>query len=49
MLRFRREEGQGLVEYALLVLFIALIVLVALTVFGQTISSLYSQVVSSWP
>ncbi len=49
MSHFRREEGQGLVEYALLVLFIALIVLIALTVFGQTISSLYSQVVSSWP
>ncbi|GBD09735.1 hypothetical protein HRbin22_01995 [Candidatus Thermoflexus japonica] len=49
MVRFKREEGQGLVEYALIVLFIALIVLVALTVFGQTVSSLYSQVVSSWP
>ncbi len=49
MLRFRREAGQGLVEYALLVLFIALIVLVALAIFGQTVSSLYSDVVSSWP
>ncbi len=49
MLHFRPEEGQGLVEYALLVLFVALIVLIALTVFGQTISNLYSQIVSSWP
>ncbi len=49
MSRSRREEGQGLVEYALIVLFIALAVLIALTVFGQTVSSLYSQVVSNWP
>ncbi len=46
---YRREKGQGLVEYALLVLLIALIVLIALTVFGQTVSGLYSQVVSIWP
>ncbi|MFZ8844629.1 MULTISPECIES: class III signal peptide-containing protein [Thermoflexus] len=44
-----RERGQGLVEYGLLILLIALVVLVALTVFGQSVSSLYSQVVSSWP
>lgn len=49
MERYRGEEGQGLVEYALLVLLIALIVLIALTVFGQTVSSLYSQVVANWP
>ncbi len=46
---YQREKGQGLVEYALLLLLIALIVLIALTVFGQTVSGLYSQVVSSWP
>jgi pilus assembly protein Flp/PilA len=44
-----RERGQGLVEYGLLILLIALVVLVALTVFGQSVSALYSQVVSSWP
>ena len=44
-----REWGQGLVEYGLILLLIALVVLVALTVFGQSVSSLYSQVVSSWP
>ncbi len=49
MSRSRREEGQGLVEYGLIILLIALIVLIALTVFGQTVSSLYSQVVSNWP
>lgn len=49
MSRFRREEGQGLVEYGLILLFVALVVLIALTVFGQTVSGLYSQVVSSWP
>jgi len=44
-----RERGQGLVEYGLILLLIALVVLVALTVFGQSVSALYSQVVSSWP
>ncbi|WP_448593491.1 Flp family type IVb pilin [Thermoflexus hugenholtzii] len=44
-----REWGQGLVEYGLILLLIALVVLVALTVFGQSVSSLYSRVVSSWP
>jgi Flp pilus assembly pilin Flp len=35
-----QERGQGLVEYGLLILLIALVVLVALTVFGQSVSSL---------
>lgn len=49
MLHFRREVGQGLVEYALIALLIALVVLVALTIFGQTVSGLYSRILSAWP
>ncbi len=49
MERDRREEAQGLVEYALLIMLIALIALAAVMVFGQGVSTLYSQVVSSWP
>lgn len=30
------EEGQGLVEYSLIILFIALVVIIALTFFGGT-------------
>ncbi|WP_376789840.1 Flp family type IVb pilin [Thermoflexus sp.] len=46
---FRREVGQGLIEYALLALLIALAALVAITVFGQAVSGLYSQILSRWP
>lgn len=49
MSQFKREAGQGLVEYGLLVLLIALVIFVAIAVFGETVSSLYSQVVSNWP
>jgi len=49
MARRRRQEGQGLVEYAVIVLFLALVVLIILTLMGQNLSALYSQVVSRWP
>ena len=44
MARMRREEGQTLVEYAFLVAFIALVVLVAVTALGTSISSLFNSV-----
>jgi pilus assembly protein Flp/PilA len=37
MRRMAREEGQGLVEYALLIVFIALIIIIILTVLGRRI------------
>jgi Flp pilus assembly pilin Flp len=37
------------VEYGLILLLIALVVLVALTVFGRSVSVLYSRIVSGWP
>jgi pilus assembly protein Flp/PilA len=36
---FKEEEGQGLVEYALIITLIALAVVVALTAFGGGISN----------
>ena len=42
--RMAREEGQTLVEYAFLVAFIALVVLVAVTLLGTNLSSLFSSV-----
>ena len=36
---FAREEGQGLVEYALLLVFIALVVTISLTLLGQRVSA----------
>lgn len=36
---FAREQGQGLVEYALIITFIALVVIAAVTFFGQAVNS----------
>jgi pilus assembly protein Flp/PilA len=43
----RREEGQGLVEYALILFLVAIVVIAILALLGQQIVSVFSQVVSS--
>jgi Flp pilus assembly pilin Flp len=40
----RGEEGQGLAEYALILFFIAVVAIAALTFLGSDISSLLSKV-----
>lgn len=40
---FAKEEGQGLVEYALILVLIAVVVIGALTLLGQNISGLFNQ------
>jgi pilus assembly protein Flp/PilA len=40
----RREEGQGLVEYGLILFFIAIVAVAALTFLGKDISTLLSEV-----
>jgi pilus assembly protein Flp/PilA len=40
----REEEGQDLTEYAMLVAFIAFIVLVGVTLFGQNLQTWWNQV-----
>jgi len=39
-----REEGQGMVEYALIILFIALVVIVITQVLGQQVNNFFSNV-----
>ena len=41
-----REEGQDLAEYALLIGLIALVVLIAVTLLGQNLSTLFSDIAS---
>jgi pilus assembly protein Flp/PilA len=48
MLFLPREEGQGLSEYALLLGFVALIVIVVLYVLGPAVGDLYTTIVDSW-
>ncbi len=46
MLYMPREEGQGLVEYALILVLVALVVIVILALLGPTIGNVFSNVVS---
>jgi pilus assembly protein Flp/PilA len=47
MARTQREDGQTMVEYAFLVAFIALVVLVAVKLLGTSISSLFNSIATS--
>jgi len=49
MLMSPRERGQGMVEYALIILLVALVLILIVTLLGTQISKLYSQIVTSWP
>jgi pilus assembly protein Flp/PilA len=41
-----KDEGQGLVEYSIIILLMALLVMAALTLVAPQLESIYSQVVS---
>ncbi len=41
---FAREEGQGLVEYALILVLIAIVVIGILTVLGNRVSRVFSNI-----
>lgn len=45
----KHERGQGLVEYALIIMLVALVVILALIVLGPSIGNMYSQVVDMFP
>lgn len=41
------EKGQGLVEYALILVLVAVVVLIVLQILGPTIGNVFSTIVSS--
>ncbi len=45
MYRPQNEQGQGLVEYALILVLVALIVIVVLIILGPAIGNLFSNVI----
>lgn len=45
MLFLPREDGQGLVEYALILVLVAVVVIVILTVLGPTVGNVFSEIV----
>ena len=42
-----REEGQGLLEYGLILVFVGVVVVAIMIVLGQFVGTLYSTIVSS--
>jgi pilus assembly protein Flp/PilA len=47
MLFLPREEGQGLVEYALILVLIAIAVIVLLTLLGDQVAQVFSEITSA--
>jgi len=46
MLNLRQEHGQGLIEYAMILVMVAIVVLVILTVLGPVVGNMFSGVTS---
>ncbi|MEF3273656.1 MAG: Flp family type IVb pilin [Chloroflexus sp.] len=44
---FAKEEGQGLVEYALILVLIAVVVIGALTILGQNINNMFNKLTTT--
>ena len=44
MLFLHREDGQGLVEYALILVLVAIVVIAILTLLGPAIGDVFSQI-----
>lgn len=47
MLYLPREEGQGLVEYALILVLVAVVVIIILALMGPAIGNIFSQIVEA--
>ena len=43
----RKEEGQGLVEYALILVFIAILVIAVLVLLGPEVADIYQQILDA--
>ena len=48
MLSLHREEGQGLVEYALILVLIAIVVVAVVTLLGPTVGNVFTQIVNEF-
>ena len=47
MLYMPREEGQGLVEYALILVLVAVVVIIILALLGPEIGNIFSKIIES--
>jgi pilus assembly protein Flp/PilA len=48
MLFHRKEQGQGMVEYALLIVLLALVVIFMIAVMGDVVQGMYSSIVEAF-
>jgi pilus assembly protein Flp/PilA len=47
MMYLPREKGQGLVEYALILVLVAVVVIVILALLGPAIGNIFSEIINS--
>jgi len=47
MAKMQKEEGQGLVEYALIIVLVSIACIVALSILGVSVSNVFSQITTS--
>ena len=45
----RKERGQGMVEYALLIVLLAIVVVIMIQVMGTAVSDMYSRITAAFP
>lgn len=43
------DEGQGLVEYAFIIVLVAIVIIVVLVALGPSVGNLYSDVIDTFP
>jgi len=49
MLYHKKERGQGMVEYALLIVLLAIVVIFMIDLMGTAVSNMYSSIVAAFP
>ncbi len=49
MLFLPREEGQGLTEYGVAIVFVAIVIVAILTILGPQVGNMFSRVTSGFP
>lgn len=43
----RSQKGQGLVEYALIIILVAIVVIILVAIFGEAVGNTFSTIVAS--
>lgn len=49
MLMHKTESAQGLVEYAIIILLVAIVIIAVLTLLGPIVGNMFSEINSSFP